>query len=385
MNPHLEAGERARRLDAAALRAALLASRADTLATFDAYRRKLGDGVQVPYHPELNPPRWELGHIGWFQEYWLARNSERARGAQANPEARRYAGVRDCSDALYDSSHVAHTKRWQLPLPDAATTQKELQAQLHTTLDLLAGLPNSDDALYFHRLVLFHEDMHHEAALYMAQALDVPITDARWRPPLLCTPRHSLDLPRQSWALGYQGEGFAFDNELQAQEATVPATAIDSRVLTWAEYLPFVESGEAPRLPRYLRRDGPNWMQRRHGHWRELALQEPVCHLSLAEAEAWCRWAGRRLPTEAEWECAACSLPGFEWGAVWEWTASDFAPYEGFKPHPYREYSAPWFGSRRVLRGASFGTQPRMHHRRYRNYFTPERNDIFAGFRSCAA
>ena len=90
------------------------------------------------------------------------------------------------------------------------------------------------------------------------------------------------------------------------------------------------------------------------------------------------------MPTEAEWECAALTAPDFTWGQVWEWTSSRFEPYPGFVPHPYVDYSAPWFGSRAVLRGASFGTQPRMRHPRYRNYFPAERSDIFAGFRSCA-
>ena len=93
---------------------------------------------------------------------------------------------------------------------------------------------------------------------------------------------------------------------------------------------------------------------------------------------------GRRLPSEAEWEAAALTLPDFQWGEAWEWTASRFNPYPGFSAHPYRDYSAPWFGERYVLRGASRATSPRMAHPRYRNYFTPERNDIHGGFRSCA-
>ena len=114
-------------------------------------------------------------------------------------------------------------------------------------------------------------------------------------------------------------------------------------------------------------------------------MREAACHLSFFEAEAWCRWAGRRLPSEAEWERAACTgHPTFRWGDVWEWTASAFAPYPGFEAHPYRDYSAPWFDGRPVLRGASFMTQPRMRHARYRNFFLPQRNDVPAGFRSCA-
>ena len=390
----------------AALAAALQASRADTLATFERYEAALADpALGVPLRAELNPPRWELGHIGWFQERWLVRNPERHRGAAADPEAPRSPGVRAEADALYDSSAVAHDTRWSLPLPDAEATRRDLERQLATTLGLLHALPAAadDDALYFFRLALFHEDMHHEAALYMAQSLGIAIDDRRWQPPRLPAPGPALSFAPGPWRLGFAGPGFAFDNELGTHDVALPATTIDAQVLRWREFLPFVEQGGyaeprwwtaagwawrtalARNAPRYLRRDGTTWLDRRWGRWQALDLDGPACHLGLHEAEAWCRWAGRRLPTEAEWERAAVTAgDGFRWGDVWEWTASDFTPYSGFAPHPYRDYSAPWFGSRRVLRGGSFMTQPRMKHPRYRNFFVPERDDVPAGLRSCA-
>jgi EgtB-related family protein len=122
------------------------------------------------------------------------------------------------------------------------------------------------------------------------------------------------------------------------------------------------------------------------GRWQALDLAAPAVHLSAHEAQAWCRWAGRRLPTEHEWTLAQRQLGAdFAFGEVWEWTSSPFAPWPGFTAHPYRDYSAPWFDGRPVLKGGSFATQPFMKHPRYRNYFPAGRNDVFAGFRTCAA
>jgi ergothioneine biosynthesis protein EgtB len=401
MNDDRAAGIAIRSAGADALAEALLTSRRDTLAAFACYQRNV-ERLVVPYSAELNPPLWELGHIGWFQEYWIARNPQRALGARADPDARRAEGVRRDADRVYDSARIAHATRWSLPLPDAQATCDDLRAQFERTLALLSEAEDSDDGLYFFRLALFHEDMHHEAASYMAHALGFALEGLAPPAPLV-DERREIAIDAGHWRLGFDSAGFAFDNEREAHERWLPGYSIDSRVVCWFEYLPFVEAGgyehddfwsevgrtwlhaQGRRAPRFLRRESGSWQRWSDGRWADLDLSLPACHLTQHEAIAWCNWAGRRLPTEPEWERAAIDTgEAFDWGEVWEWTASAFAPYPGFAAHPYRAYSSPWFDGRPVLRGASFATASRLRHPRYRNFFSAERDDIHAGFRSCA-
>lgn len=420
--PGWQAAHAARTADASLLAELLVDSRAHTLALVDAYAAALGEALAVAVSPQLNPPLWELGHIGWFQEFWIARNPQCALGIRADPGCPRGASLLEQADTLYNSSLVEHRSRWHLDLPDLGATRRYLANGLDATLNQLAHAGTDDNALYFYRLALFHEDMHGEAAVYMAQALGIALPA-----PLACRrPRRSqaaaqpLVLAAGDWLLGYAHDpsnaqdvgpaaGFAFDNELGVNRVEVGSCEIDDRPVSWRRYLAFVQAGgyadarwwsddgwqwlqmkgANPCVPRYVRqRSGSHaeavWEQCCFGAWQTLDLDAPACHLSYFEAQAWCRWAGRGLPTEAQWEKAAVTLPGFDWGEVWEWTASTFNPYPGFVAHPYRDYSAPWFGSRPVLRGASVATHSRMAHPRYRNYFTPERNDIMAGFRTCS-
>ena len=397
---------------------ALMDARNHTLHLISQYEQALGaEGFGVPLRAELNPPLWELGHIGWFQERWIGRNLQRHQGPRCDPQATQLASLLPYADRWWDSSRVPHDSRWQLALPSLGELKDYLLATLESTLDLLAKTPDEDDALYFYRLALFHEDMHGEAFIYMAQTLGLPLALTL---PAPSPAREPLWVPASRWRRGLDaGNGFTFDNERPAHEVAVPEFEIDAQPVTWSQYVEFVADGGYDR-PEFWQPAGWDWLQEkargegrrapRHveqigvarsevrgggqgavlqtlfGQTQRRAGEQPAMHLSWWEADAWCRWAGRRLPTEVEWELAAHSAArlGFRWGMVWEWTASSFFGYPGFAADPYRDYSEPWFGTHKVLRGASFATRARLKSPKYRNFYLSGRDDIFCGFRSCA-
>ena len=380
---------------------ALQHARGRTLALMDAWCEAL-PSLKVPQESTLNPPLWEWGHIGWFQTWWIGRNRQRSLGLRCDPDHARLPSAVQGDDERFNSSTVAHVRRWSLELPGVVQTKAELARGLEETLLLLDQAGRSGQDLYFWQLVLVHEDMHHEAALYMAQALGLPMPASSVpgshaagkavRPATPPTGQHLHGWRRlgrrvraRRMVMGQDDSGrrFRFDNESEAHEVSLPDFEIDLQPVTWGEYLDFVEATNRAR-PSAVRREAGQWWFRRFGSWQELDLHAPACYLSAADAQAWCDWSARELPTEAQWECAARSLSDFEWGQVWEWTASAFEPYPGFVPHPYRDYSAPWFGTHRVLRGASEFTSARLVSTAYRNFFLPERQDVMAGFRTVA-
>jgi iron(II)-dependent oxidoreductase len=385
---------------------ALLDARNHTLRWMSAFEESLGQAqFMVPPLAELNPPLWLLGHVGWFQERWIARNVHRQRGVRCDPTAARLASISPHADRWYDPAQSPHGQRWQLDLPGLAGTKQYLADSLDIVLELLESSEDGDDALYFYRLALFHEDLCGEAYAEMAQTLrmNVPNGLGLLRDWTSLPPREPLLFPATRWQLGSLPGGFVFDNEKWAHEVSVPEFEIDAQPVTWAQYTEFVEDGgydearwwsqaglawlkvHGRRVPRHVDQMRQGVMQQRFGRLTRVPLPQPAAHVSWHEADAWCRWAGRRLPGEVEWEAAAQAYSrGFAWGSVWEWTASTFRAYPGFEPDPWAEYSQPFFGRRKVLRGASIATRKRLAHAKFRRFAAPERDDLFGGFRSCA-
>jgi iron(II)-dependent oxidoreductase len=375
--------------DSAALSRALVDARNYTQSI---YSHLTPSQEQFPQIPLVNLPRWELGHIAWFQEFWCKRYApDDPRGARTPPRIAQ-------ADAWWDSARVPHATRWTLPLPDWDGIDRYLADTLDDTLNRLEHARDR----YFFELALYHEDMHGEALLMTLQTLALPAPDAAVNGRVHAAGRSTdIEMPRATIAMGAPRDArrFVFDNEKWAHEVEVAPFAIASRCVTCEEFAAFVAdrgyrrrelwSSEGWRRreaqgalhPAYWRfRDG-QWHERRFDQWQRVNANEPMRHVTAYEAEAYCAWAGRRLPSEAEWQYAA---PKLARGDVWEWTATAFGPFPGFAADPYKEYSEPWFGDHRVIRGRSFATRERLAHEGFRNFYLPSRCDMFVGFRTCA-
>ena len=376
-------------------------------AALDGQALRLAD--QKEADAEIDPPLWTFGHLGWFQEFWIGRNVQRGRGESADPRSPRLASILPGADGWYDPSTQPRAARRELArrdLPDMTAMREYLVESLETSLELLeATRDETDDALYFHRLALFHEEMHVEAFVVLAQTLGMAVPAGLVPRVATTAPRPALLFPATRWLLGASAPGFRFDNEREPHPVAIPEFEIDAQAVTWAQFGEFVEDGgydeaahwseagrawverQGRRSPRHVDQLRHGVLQHRFGRLARVPQAEPALHVSWYEAEAWCRWAGRRLPGEAEWEAAAHqgASRGFRSGDVWEWTASTFRPYPGFAAGPWRDYSEPAFGKTMVLRGASFATPNALRSARFRRFAPPERDDGFFGFRSCSA
>ena len=414
----------------------------------DARDRTLGlldelDDAQLdmpPYLPTVNPFRWEIGHVAWFQDHFVLQGGL---GLEATERG---------AAQLYDSAAVGHERRWRQEPKSRARLRAYVSAVCDRVIEGLAAgdpTPELQDRVL---LGIFHADMHNEASIYMRQALGLPAPIPAETVPLAMAPMREGDItiPGGKFQLGAENDDwFAFDNERGPHAVDLASFAIARLPVSQGDLAAFVDAGGyqsqalwsregwswrqalSAEQPCYWRRDGAGgWLRRNFETWHPIEPELPASHVSWYEADAWCRWAGRRLPSEAEWEIAAdvsgttgtaskrsypwgevgpnaelanldarvmgCAPRGAYprgdtpegcrqlWGNVWEWTTSTFEPYPGFEPGVYAEYSEPWFGARKVLRGGCWATRSRMLRNSLRNFFTPDRRDVYAGFRTCA-
>jgi iron(II)-dependent oxidoreductase len=392
----------------------------------------------------VNPLRWEIGHTAYFYEYWVLR--------QHFGEQPVFPNV----DELYDSINIAHEDRWDLPLPELADTlayMQEVRARVCRHLED-GSVDGKRD--YLAQYAVFHEDMHTEAFTYTRQTLGYPapaIRAGRSMDPASDDVSGDVAIPGGTFMLGASPkQGFVFDNEKWGHQRQVAPFRIARTAVSNAQFAAFVDAGgyagrewwsdagwdwlqgQGLDHPVYWRKDEDGWQSRHFDRWQPLQPQAAMIHVSWHEAQAYCRWAGRRLPTELEWEVAAAGEPTvdglglaqakrhFPWGDeppapelanldghalgtmdvgalaagdsafgcrqmignVWEWTDTLFEPYPGFEPDMYADYSQPLFGETRVLRGGGWATRGRMIRNTWRNYYGAQRNDVFAGFRTCA-
>jgi ergothioneine biosynthesis protein EgtB len=342
---------------------------------------------------------WALGHAGWFQEHWIARNLQRQRGERCDATHPKLASILPGADVLFGT-------RGAVPLPDPQTIRQYLVDTLETTLELLDAAAEDDDALYFYRLALLREDALVERLAVQAQnaeqaggfATGLLAAAVQSRPP-----RPALRVPATRWSLGSPPGGLVFDREKWAHEVALPEFEIDAQAVSWAQYVEFVEDGgyderrhwseagwawaqaAGRRTPRHVDQMRQGVLQRRFGTLVRVPLAQPVVHVSWFEAEAWCRWAGRRLPGEAEWEAAAVqgASQGFRWGEVREWMAGSLRPYPGAPGQASPGQHADAAGLR-TLRGASAATRGRLRSVKARHGDAAEADAGFYGFRSCA-
>jgi iron(II)-dependent oxidoreductase len=389
----------------------------------------------------LEPPIWEMGHVGWFQEKWILRNLDRTEPLWRD------------GDGIYDAFHVSYKLRWEHDFPSRTRTRAYLDEVLRRAVGRLRD-HLSEEETYYYTLAALHEDMHTENLAVIMQTLGMAS-------PLLCGPRasltapdeayvpHDVEVPGGAFVLGApDAERFVFDNELCAHPMLVQPFVIASTPVTNAQFAEFVADGGYRRRelwrargwywlsragiehPLFWQREpGGAWAERRFDRDEALDPWAPVVGVCWHEADAFARWARRRLPTEAEWEMAATFDPAtgakrrFPWGDaapspelasldfragwpvdvrahaagdspagcrqmignVWEWVADTFRPYPGFVAGPYREYSEPYFGSKKVLRGGCWTTRSALIRPAYRNFFLPHRRNLFAGFRTAVA
>ncbi len=330
---------------------------------------------------------------GWYQEHWIGCHVQRGRGPACDPHGVRLAGLEPA------------VQGWLVPqgtLPTPETVRGYLAATLDVTLDLLAGSPEEDATLHFYRLSLLHEDR-------LCEALDAlrPVA----APPARAA-RGALVFPARRWTLGAAAApGWMPDSERGLLETAVPEFEIDAQAVNWAQFVEFADDGGYDRAELWtdtgwawvqaVQRRAPLHVEQLRGgvvvqrasaqpgqpaSLQRAAPGQAAVHVTRHEAQAWCAWAGRRLPAEPEWDMAARTgaSRGWVWGDVFEWVAGSARAWPGAPPPAPGTLDPPPPEGCGVLRGASFATRPRWHHPQARRFVSPDSDTIFSGFRSAA-
>jgi iron(II)-dependent oxidoreductase len=423
--------------DARTLEAWLRDARRRTLALVEDLE---GEAWLGPRLPIVNPPLWEAGHVAYFQEWWCLRGGSPGRPSHVADADALYDSARVPHKVRWDlplpdpaATHAYLASTLERTLEQVGSGRMD-EGQAYFVRLAVFHEDMHDEALLYSRQTWGLPPPRH---------VGLPP-----EPPATGSGGGDVVVPGGRFVLGARpgAAPFVFDNEKWGHEVDVPAFRMARHAVTEGEFEAFVEDGgyrrrelwsesgwgwrerEAVEAPWAWVEAGGRWARRRFGEVVPLSPRRAMVHVGWYEAEAWCRWAGRRLPTEAEWERAATyggpaadtspfpwgrAAPAAErahlglatsapadvgayaagdsplglrqlWGNVWEWTSSDFAPYPGFVADPYKEYSEPWFWNHKVLRGGCFATQPRLLRSTWRNFYTPDRRDVWAGLRTCA-
>jgi iron(II)-dependent oxidoreductase len=331
------------------------------------------------YSPLLSPLAWDLGHIANFEELWLVQTI--GGREPLHGELGRF----------YDAIENPRKTRGELPILRDAQLRSYLAEVRERTLEVLDEVeidPDAEDPLlcegFVYEMLLAHEQQHNETMLQLLQMVDgyEPLDAADGGPGV--PPESDPEMIRMTGGeheIGAPPHGFAYDNERARHAVELAAFEIDRTPATNAAYIRFMEE-TAAEPPLYWEGGDGGWVLTTRGRRDPVDPAHPVLHVSWHEADAFARWAGKRLPTEQEWEAARPHLRGV--GEAWEWTSSDFLAYPDFEAFPYREYSEPFFGDTyKVLRGGSWATAPSVIRPSFRNWDLPQRRQIFAGIR-CA-
>jgi iron(II)-dependent oxidoreductase len=332
------------------------------------------------WSPILSPLAWDLGHIANFEELWLV---QRIGGREP---------LRGELGRFYDAIENPRKVRGELPILRDADLRSYMADVRERTLDVLEGVEIGRDVGdpllrdgFVYEMLLAHELQHNETMLQLLQLVDgyQPVREEFEPSPASVPARpEEVTVAAREYAIGVGPSGFAYDNERPAHRVGLEAFAIDRTPVSNGAYISCMEAtGAEP--PLYWEREDDGWVSTARGRRTPIDPDLPVIHISWEQADGFARWAGKRLPSEFEWEAAREQLDGI--GHGWEWTSSHFLAYPGFEAFPYREYSEVFFGDEhQVLRGGSWATHPRVARPTFRNWDLPQRRQIFAGLR-CAS